>query len=86
MDTATRPESSQAADQQTVSAAPLTAADRCDNCGAQAYVRAVLPSGSDLLFCGHHANAHRPALMVAGALFQDETDKLQTKRESGFNG
>ena len=36
----------------------LTSRDRCDVCGAQAYVRAVLPSGHDLLFCGHHARAN----------------------------
>ena len=36
----------------------LTAADRCDRCGAAAKVRAVLPSGGELLFCGHHARAH----------------------------
>src|SRR5262245_9549215 len=29
---------------------PLTAVDRCDRCGAQAYVRAVLAGGGDLLF------------------------------------
>src|SRR5690625_5812792 len=33
----------------------LNAADRCDRCGAQAYVRAVLPSGGQLYFCAHHA-------------------------------
>ena len=31
----------------------LTANDRCDACGAQAYVQAVGTVG-DLLFCGHH--------------------------------
>lgn len=41
---------------------PLTAADRCDRCGAGAKVRAVLPSGSELLFCGHHARAHADKL------------------------
>ena len=60
----------------------LTLADRCDRCGAQAYVRATLPSGSDLVFCGHHGNAHRASLLVAGAGIQDETDRLTTKRES----
>ncbi|WP_444826196.1 DUF7455 domain-containing protein, partial [Arthrobacter sp. H41] len=36
----------------------LTALDRCDRCGAQAYVRAVLQSsGGELLFCGHHARS-----------------------------
>ena len=70
----------------TSTAAPLTAADRCDRCGAQAYVRATLPGGTDLLFCGHHGNAHRPSLLVAGASIHDETDKLLVARESGFGG
>ena len=42
----------------TLSRPELTAADRCDRCGAAAKVRAVLPSGGELLFCGHHARAH----------------------------
>lgn len=37
---------------------PLTASDRCDRCGAQAYVHVRLTSGGELLFCGHHARAH----------------------------
>ena len=41
--------------------AALTALDRCDRCGAQALVRAVLPAG-ELLFCGHHARKHAEAL------------------------
>ena len=61
---------------------PLTAQDRCDRCGAQAYVRATLPAGAELLFCGHHGNAHRPSLLVAGASIHDETDKLLVRRES----
>ena len=60
----------------------LSAADRCDRCGAQAYVRATLPGGTELLFCGHHGNAHRPSLLVAGASIHDETDKLHVRRES----
>ena len=66
--------------------AALTAYDRCDRCGAQAYLRAVMPSGTSLLFCGHHGNAHRPSLLVAGAALHDETEKLTIKRESGFGG
>lgn len=66
--------------------APMTAHDRCDRCGAQAYVRASLPGGTELLFCGHHGNEHRAALLVAGASLQDETDKLLVTRESGFGG
>ena len=66
----------------TATPTPLTAADRCDRCGAQAYVRAVLPVGTELLFCGHHGNEHRPALLMAGAALHDETDKLLVARES----
>ena len=61
---------------------PLTAADRCDSCGAQAYMRATLPAGGELLFCGHHGAAHRPSLLVAGARLQDETDRLLATRAS----
>ena len=31
----------------------LPAADRCDSCGAQAYIAAEV-NGSELLFCAHH--------------------------------
>ncbi len=66
----------------TPSSPTLTAADRCDRCGAQAYVRAVLPVGTALLFCGHHGNEHRPALLVSGASISDETDRLLVARGS----
>ena len=46
----------------------------------------MMPGGTELLFCGHHGNAHRPSLLVAGAKLQDETDKLLVARESGFGG
>ena len=36
----------------------LTAADRCDRCGAQAYIRARLADGLELHFCAHHGRAH----------------------------
>lgn len=65
-----------------VDATPLTVMDRCDRCGSRAYVRATLPAGTALLFCGHHGNAHRPALLVAGAALHDETDRLTAPRES----
>ena len=61
---------------------PLSAADRCDACSAQALVRAVLPSRAALLFCGHHAGSHRPALLAAGAVLHDETSRLAPRRES----
>ncbi|GLZ34103.1 hypothetical protein Lesp02_62900 [Lentzea sp. NBRC 105346] len=48
----------------------LTAADRCDRCGAAAQVRAVLQSGGELLFCGHHARAHSQKLRELAAELQ----------------
>lgn len=42
----------------TLTRPALTAADRCDRCSAAAKVRALLPSGGELLFCGHHAHEH----------------------------
>jgi hypothetical protein len=44
------------------STALLTAADRCDRCGARATTRVVLPGGSDLVFCGHHSRRYDEAL------------------------
>ena len=55
---------------------PLTAADRCDRCGAQAYLRVELRSGGELLFCAHHAREHGEALKEVAAAMVDETDKL----------
>ncbi|PJI93505.1 DUF7455 domain-containing protein [Luteimicrobium subarcticum] len=53
----------------------LTAADRCDRCGAQAYVRVSLPVG-ELLFCAHHAREHAGAYEGVATHVHDETDKL----------
>lgn len=57
---------------------PLTAADRCDRCGAQAYVRVVLSSGGDLLFCAHHMRKHDDSLRKIATEIQDETDRLHS--------
>lgn len=56
--------------------ATLTRQDRCDRCGAQAYVRAVLPGVGALLFCGHHFRAHELALLAAGAEIVDERHRI----------
>jgi len=55
---------------------PLTALDLCDRCGAQAYVRVVLPGAGELLFCAHHARKHGDALARIAVEIQDETDRL----------
>ena len=59
--------------------AELTTEDRCDRCGAQAHVRAVLPSGSLLLFCGHHGHELHDSLVLAGARVEDRTDRLTAR-------
>jgi hypothetical protein len=49
----------------------LAADDRCDRCGAAAAVRAVLPTGGELLFCGHHAREHSARLGELDAQLHD---------------
>jgi len=56
--------------------AALTAADRCDRCGAQAYLRVELQTGGELLFCAHHAREHGEKLREIAANVHDETHKL----------
>ena len=56
--------------------AALTAADRCDRCGAQAYLRVELESGFELLFCAHHAREHGDKLRELAVHVIDETHKL----------
>ncbi|GAB4099517.1 DUF7455 domain-containing protein [Sinomonas halotolerans] len=58
----------------------LTAADRCDRCGAQAYVRVVLESsGGELQFCAHHARAVEERLRPLSSRWHDESDRLTEK-------
>ena len=60
----------------TAVVSPLKAVDRCDRCGAQAYIRVVLAGGGDLLFCGHHGRRHESKLRPLAAEWHDETDRL----------
>ncbi|GAB2447211.1 hypothetical protein GCM10027062_31050 [Nocardioides hungaricus] len=60
------------------STAALSAADRCDRCGAQAYLRVELQSGGELLFCAHHAREHGDKLKEIAASVVDETHKLSS--------
>lgn len=55
---------------------PLTAMDLCDRCGAQAYVRVILPDSRELLFCAHHSRQHAAALAKVAVEIQDETERL----------
>lgn len=49
----------------------LTAADRCDRCGARAFVLAVFAGGLDLTLCGHHGRMHHDRLTAVGATVVD---------------
>lgn len=54
---------------------PLKIADRCDRCGAQAYVRATTIAG-DLLWCGHHFHEYEPRLREVSIFIHDERERL----------
>lgn len=51
----------------------LNAHDRCDICGARAWVRAVMKT-SELLFCAHHGSAHIEALLESAIFVQDDRE------------
>ncbi|MGN6744155.1 MAG: DUF7455 domain-containing protein [Amnibacterium sp.] len=53
----------------------LTALDRCDSCGAQAYIRVQLDSG-ELLFCAHHGKKYQEKLSGIAQSWHDESSKL----------
>lgn len=56
-----------------VDATPLTLSDRCDRCGAQAFVRTT-HGESDLLWCAHHFRKHETEL--ADAKVVDDRAKI----------
>ena len=57
-------------------ATPLTAADRCDRCGAQAYLRAEFMNGT-LLFCAHHGRTFEVTITEQALDVTDETGRLR---------
>ena len=59
----------------TTTSPTMTAQDRCDACGAQAYVRVHLETG-ELLFCAHHARKHSEALNNVATAIDDQTARL----------
>jgi hypothetical protein len=64
----------------------LSAADRCDRCGAQAYLKVELQSGGELLFCAHHAREHGDKLREVAAHVVDETNRLSDVRPTAPDG
>lgn len=60
----------------------LTAMDRCDSCGAQAFIWVNGVSG-DLLFCSHHFNKWEAKIREFAFEIVDEREKLQENRLVG---
>lgn len=57
----------------------ITSADKCDSCGAPAYVRADLPTGS-LMFCAHHYTRFQSSLAPLALTVVDERSWLTESR------
>lgn len=58
----------------------LTNADRCDTCGAQAFVWATIPgSVHGLMYCGHHFNKYEAKLREVAIDITDERYKINVK-------
>ena len=46
----------------------LRVSDRCERCGAQAFVRVLIPDSGTWDFCKHHFEAQGDGLIKAGAV------------------
>lgn len=56
----------------------LTAQDRCDYCGAQAWIVASRHA-LRLDFCVHHGREHMVVLMAQGWTIQDDSARLEAE-------
>lgn len=66
----------------------LTNADRCDQCGAQAYhlVQDIPGAESGLLFCNHHFRRNEEKLRRLTDNFIDESYKINEKPSQSSPG
>jgi hypothetical protein len=55
--------------------------NRCDRCGAQAFVEVDLRAGGTLLFCAHHADEHNDKIMALDAVIADHRPFLTAAQE-----
>lgn len=56
----------------------LKIADRCDRCGAQAFILATGVSG-ELMFCGHHYHEHEYQITQWAYKIVNELDTINEK-------
>lgn len=54
---------------------PVTT-QRCDRCGAQAYVEALLKSGATLTFCAHHGRQYEAELRPQCIEWDDRSNQV----------
>jgi acetyl-CoA carboxylase beta subunit len=66
----------------TTAELPLTALDRCDRCGAQAYVRTLFATEDELLWCAHHYRLNADRLSAAGATIARDDRSALDKEET----
>jgi hypothetical protein len=59
----------------------LTALDRCDSCGAQAYIKVTMASG-ELYFCGHHGAKFKDKLAGTALSWHDESGRLRDEQRA----
>jgi hypothetical protein len=62
----------------------LKVADRCDQCGAQAFVLVKMISG-ELMFCGHHYDKHKEKLNNQAYEIVDERHYINEKPSQSSN-
>jgi hypothetical protein len=55
-------------------AAPPAADERCDRCNAAGKLRITLAGGSELVFCGHHANKYAEDLVKITVQFVSDPE------------
>lgn len=65
----------------TINRTPLTVSDRCDRCGAQAFVRVYLDQDSALQFCAHHFREHEGKLRSIAVDIQDESSAINERND-----
>ena len=88
MTTATlqKPTDSVKSDVKGFEARTLLIKDRCDRCGARAYIRAISSASLlELQFCYHHGRESTPSLIAQGFMIDDQSESLfkSTKPDGG---
>lgn len=72
-------------EQAILSTTALNANDRCDRCGAQAYVLvSIINVGGTLLFCNHHWDKVKSDDSLT--IIRDDRAKLLARNEPAFTG